>query len=66
MKQNIRNFSTDVVEYIIRKSAMSPIKVSKSQPCAAYQDQRKRLEQKKQDSTRIAEVQEMISEALVA
>ena len=30
-----------------------------------YQDQGKRLEQKKQDSTRI-EVQEVISEALVA
>ena len=31
-----------------------------------YQDQGKRLEQKKQDSTRIAEVQEIIYEALVA
>ena len=31
-----------------------------------YQDQGKNLEQKKQDSTRIAEVQEAISEALVA
>ena len=31
-----------------------------------YQDQGKRLEQKNQDSTRIAEVQEIISEALVA
>ena len=30
-----------------------------------YQDQFKHLEQKKQDSTRIAEVQEVISEALV-
>ena len=30
-----------------------------------YQDQSKCLEQKTQDSTRIAEVQEMISEALV-
>ena len=31
-----------------------------------YQDQGKRLEQKKQDSTHIAEVQEVISEALIA
>ena len=31
-----------------------------------YQDQGKHLEQKKQDSTRIAEVQEAISKALVA
>ena len=31
-----------------------------------YQDQGKRLEQKKQDSTHIAEVQEIISETLVA
>ena len=31
-----------------------------------YQDQGKRLEQKNQDSTRIAKVQEIISEALVA
>ena len=30
-----------------------------------YQDQGKHLEQKKQDSTHIAEVQEVISEALV-